>query len=173
MRSNWSRTIEEITGPGPLPISSRTPTNSSNLLISFPYSLDSSINNYRKKNGTQPLHKSNTDVVTKYDISWMNLLHDCVIYCIYLWISLIQVGINLSPGLDRWKVEGLSDLVIAGQPKVSPSLNGCGHSIRTWELQGTIHVVYTGKVKERILVHHLLDISKRIDIGEESNKKKG
>lgn len=76
--------------------------------------------------------------------------YDCVICCIYLWISLVQVCINLSPGLGRWDVEGLSDLVIAGQPKVSPSLDGYGHGIGAWELQGTIHVVCTNKIKAKL-----------------------
>ncbi len=57
MRSNWSRMMVENTGPGPPCDSSRPPTNSSSLEVSFSYNSASSLNNWKsvkrvKKNET-------------------------------------------------------------------------------------------------------------------------
>lgn len=64
MRSNWSRMMVENTGPGPSCVSSRPPTNSSSLEISFSYNSASFLKNWDSKK--QILNNCLADVHSGY-----------------------------------------------------------------------------------------------------------
>lgn len=51
----------------------------------------------------------------------------------HLWISSVQVWIDLLPSVNWWQTEGLPDLVVAGQAIVSAPLDCRGHQVSAGE----------------------------------------